>query len=183
MKNLLYLVIPFLLFSCASKESINNNSESYHPIPTNDVRFNYVNSNSFISRKYLDKIESKIGNKYLVLQVSYSWGKTVESLYRSDNGNIMYYDKKSNSDNLIMPNDPKVGFIWYNNDKSWEYEIVDLNASLETPTNKYSKLLVMRATQIANRDSVKLKEYLNYYQKGIGQIASFGNGKLMTYRL
>ncbi|MDT0294950.1 hypothetical protein ACFQ3R_05855 [Mesonia ostreae] len=184
MRKILTLIIPFILIGCGATLSIKNSDvESYYPISGIDATFKYADSDTFVFHKDLDQIQSKNGNTYSVRQIKNSSGKTTKTLYRLENGNVMYFDKKSGTENMIMPKEPKVGFSWRNSDNSWKYEIVDLNANLETPTKKYSGLLVMRATQISNRDENKLTEYLNYYEKGTGKIASFGNGKLMTYKL
>jgi phage-related tail fiber protein len=184
MRKLLYLIIPLILIGCGTTQPIiYNNADSYYPISNVDAKFKYANHDVFVYHKDLNRIESENGNNYSVRQIKNSSGKTTETLYRIDNGNVVYFDKKSATENMIMPSDPKVGFVWRNSDNSWEYEIVDLKANLETPTKKYSDLLVMRATQISNRDANKLMEYLNYYEKGTGKVASFGNGKLMTYKL
>jgi hypothetical protein len=184
MRKILYLIIPLILIGCGTTQSIqNSNANSYYPISGVDAKFKYAHYDLFVYHKDLNRIESKSGNNYSVRQIKNSSGKTTETLYRVENENVMYFDNKSATENMIMPSEPKVGFIWRISDNSWEYEIVDLNANLETPTKKYSGLLVMRATQISNRDENKLTEYLNYYEKGTGKIASFGNGKLMTYKL
>lgn len=81
-----------------------------------------------------------------------------------------------------MPKKPVVGYKWKNSDQSWEYEIMELDGELKTPEKNYSGLLVMKARQRKNRDETKLTEYLNYYQRKVGKVASIGNGELMTYR-
>jgi len=184
MRKIIYLITVLSILSCGTtKTSVKNVQNSYYPISGIDAKFKYADSDSYVLHKDLKETRMKNDKRYSVRQISYSWGKSTETLYRLDNGNVMYYDTKSNTENMIMPNEPQVGFKWQSTDKAWEYEIMDLGAELETPSGKYNGLLVMRATQITGRDQTKLTEYLNYYQKGTGKIASVGNGKLMTYRL
>lgn len=184
MKKIFSLIILLSAVSCGTTKSINNNEQkSYYPISGIDAKFKYADSNSFVFHKDLDKTETKGGKQYSVREIRYSWGKKTETFYRLESGNVMYFDTKSNTENMIFPSEPKVGFKWLSIDQAWEYEIVDMKADLETPTKKYSGLLVMRASQLSDRDENKLAEYLNYYEKGTGKIASLGNGKLMTYRL
>jgi len=184
MRRTLILIISSILIGCGTKKSIDNiDANSYYPISGVNAKYKYADVDLFVYHKDLNRIETKNGNDYSVRQIKNSSGKKTETLYRLVNGNVMYFDAKSATENLIMPRELKVGYKWKNNDKSWQYEIIDLKADLETPTKKYSDLLVMKAIQLTNRDEKKLAEYLNYYEKGTGKIASFGNGKLMTYKL
>lgn len=184
MRKIIYLLLTLILLSCGTTKTTENNSLNlYYPISGINAKFKYADSDNFVFHKDLNKLDSKDGKEYSIREISYSWGEITKTLYRLENGNVMYFDQKSNTENLIMPSEPKIGFKWKSDDDSWEYEIVDMNASLDTPTKKYSGLLLMKASQISNRDKNKLAQYLNYYEKGTGKIASFGNGKLMTYRL
>ena len=184
MRKIIYLTTLIITFGCGPTKTIKNNLQNpYYPITGIDAKFKYADSDSFVFHKDLNKTESKCGKIYSVREIRYSWGNETETLYRLENANVMYFDSKSETENMIMPSEPKVGFKWKSVDKAWEYEIVNMNADLETPTKMYNGLLVMKASQITNRDENKLAEYLNYYEKGTGKIASLGNGKLMTYRL
>lgn len=184
MKKIIYITTLIIIAGCGTSKIDNNNVQnSYYPISGMNANFKYANSDSYVFHKDLNKTESKNEKIYTVREIQYSWGKKTETLYRLENTNVMYFDTQSGTENMIMPSKPKVGFKWQSIDKAWEYEIVNMNADLETPTKKYSGLLLMKASQILNRDADKLKNYLNYYEKGTGKIASFGNGELMTYRL
>lgn len=184
MIKILFSITLLIILSCGSSQNNSSTKQnSYYPTSGVDAKFKYVDSDAFVFHKDLNKTESKDGKTYSVREISYSWGNATETLYRLENLNVMYFDSQSETENMIMPSKPQVGFKWLSTDKAWEYEIVNMNADLETPTKKYSGLLVMRASQILGRDENKLAEYLNYYEKGTGKIASLGNGKLMTYRL
>jgi len=184
MRKTFYLIVLLIVAGCGTKKSLTENEpNTYYPISGIDAKFKYADSDAFVFHKDLQKTETKDGKKYSVREIRYSWGKKNETLYRLENGNVMYFDNKSNTENLIMPINPEVGIKWRSVDEAWEYEIIDMNADLETPTKKYSGLLVMRASQLTGRDENKLAEYMNYYEKGTGKIASVGNGELMTYRL
>lgn len=184
--KILFSIIVLSIVSCGSPQKNSSSKQnSYYPTSGVDAKFKYADSDAFVFQKDLNKTESKDGKIYSVREIRYSWGNdnATETLYRLENLNVMYFDTKSETENMIMPSKPQVGFKWRSTDKAWEYEIVNMNADLETPNKKYSGLLVMRASQISGRDENKLTEYLNYYEKGTGKIASLGNGKLMTYRL
>lgn len=185
MKYIALIVLLCISLSCGSKRtSVEANANAYYPMGNYDAKFEYVNSGgAFVIHRDLSKQVERNGTAYSVREIQYSWGKKVETFYRLENGNVLYYDAASNTESMIMPKNPKVGFKWESTDKAWEYEIVQLDGELETPQRKYSNLLVMKASQITGRDIDKLSEYHNYYQKGIGKVASIGDGMLMTFRL
>lgn len=184
MKNTIILVLLTIALSCGGKRTIiESNRNVYYPLGNVDVKFKYADSDAFVVHKDLSKQVEQNNKTYNVREIQYSWGKKVETFYRVEDGNVLYYDTTSNTESMIMPNNPKVGHKWKSADKAWAYEIVHLNAELETPQRKYSNLLVMKASQVTGRDRDKLSEYLNYYQKGLGKVASMGDGLLMTYRL
>lgn len=184
MKNITLFVLLTVGISCGSKRTfIEPGANAYYPIGNYDVKFEYADSDAYVIHKDLSKQNVWNEVAYSVREIQYSWGKKVETFFRLEDGNVLYYDVASNTESMIMPKDPKVGFKWISTDKAWEYEIVQLDGELETPQRKYSNLLVMKASQITGRDQDKLSEYHNYYQKGIGKVASVGDGMLMTYRL
>lgn len=184
MRKSFYLFTVLTLFSCGSNKLMNiSEPNSYYLISDVDSKFNYVDSGSYVHYKDSKKTEVKNDQTYYITEIIYSWGKRDEAYYRLEKGNVMYFDIKSNTETLIMPKDPKIGMKWKSQDEAWEYEIIDMNAELETPLKRYYGLLAMKANQLIGRDVNKRSEYINYYEKGKGNIASFGNGKLMTYRI
>jgi len=183
-KMIILFLLIFITASCGTKKTVMETEQnSYYPINNENAKFKYVNSDAFVYHNDLSKKVQFNNKTYQVRHIRYSWGKEVETFYRMENGNVLYYDTKSEKENIMMPKKPVIGFKWINSDKSWEYEIIELEAELETPAKKYSNLLVIRATQLTNRDQTKLAEYLNYYKQNLGKVASIGNGKLMTYRV
>ena len=182
MKKILIIALCFIT-GCATKQlTTESNSNKYYPIGAENSKFLYAASNAFVNHKDLSKTNLINGQTYQTRLIEYSWGKKAETFYRVENGTVFYYDEKAATKNMIMPKMPVVGLKWMNSDNSWEYEIVSLDAELETPERSYTNLLVMRATQLKDRDETKLTEYYNYYEINTGKIASVGNGKLMTYR-
>ena len=179
-----YLIVITIFFSCSTNKLVDTSEPNSYLLFSNvDSKFNYADSKSYVHYKDSKKTESLNDKIYSITEIIYSWGHQDKAYYRLDKGNVMYYDMKSDSETLIMPKDPKIGMMWKSQDGAWEYEIIDLDAKIETPVNMYSGLLAMKARQLLGRDVNKLAEYINYYEKGKGKIASFGNGKLMTYRV
>ncbi|MEX0997452.1 MAG: hypothetical protein WDZ45_10420 [Flavobacteriaceae bacterium] len=183
MNKIITIFILCVITGCATKKlTSDSDSNEFYPIGTENSKFLYAKSNAYVNHRDISKTTNFDGKKYQTRVIEYSWGKKVETFYRIQNGNVLYYDTQSESENLIMPQNPVVGYKWKNSDQSWEYEIIDLNGELKTPVKNYSGLLIMKATQLKNRDETKLTEYLNYYQRNVGKVASIGNGELMTYR-
>ena len=184
MKNITLIVLITVSMGCGSKRTVvDPSANAYYPVGNYDAKFKYVDTDAYVIHKDISKQIEWNQIAYSVREIQYSWGKKVETFYRLEDGNVLYYDVASNTESMIMPKDPKVGFKWVSTDKAWEYEIVQLDGELETPQRQYSNLLVMKASQVTGRDSNKLSEYHNYYQKGIGKVASIGDGMLMTFRL
>ncbi len=156
----------------------------YFPIELSEkIAFKYTDSENFV--KHIDLKEKRLinGKEYSVRLMQYSWDKNDTTYFRSENQTVYYYDRKSNMESVNIPKDIEVGSSWISADNAWEYEIVSISANLTTPEKEYSNLLEIRAIQLQNRDQTKLTEYLNYYEKNVGKIASVTNGKLMTYKL
>lgn len=183
MKNPILLILLFIITGCATKKVTSESHQNeFYPLGAENAKFQYASSNAFVDHKDISKTGEFNGKIYQTRIIEYSWGKRVETFYRNEMGSVFYYDRKTKTENLIMPKNPTVGFKWKNSDNSWEYEIMELDGDLETPAKVYKGLLVMRARQLTDRDETKLTEYFNYYQRNVGKVASFGNGELMTYR-
>jgi hypothetical protein len=178
--SILVLVLGFL----TSMTQVDLKNNDYFPMElSREVVFKYTDSENFV--KHIDLKEKKLfdDKEYSARLMQYSWGKNDTTYFRTENQIVYYYDKKSNTESINIPNDIKVGTTWESTDNAWGYEIMSISAELKTPEKKYKNLLEIKATQLQNRDKTKLTEYLNYYEKNVGKIASVTNGKLMTYKL
>lgn len=184
MKKVKLLILVLVLVLLTSMTSVELKDNDYFPMEiVGEVVFKYTGSENFV--KHIDlKEKRRLGDKdYKVILIQYSWGKNDTTYFRTDNQTVYYYDKKSNTESINIPKDIKVGVSWTSTDNAWKYEITNIDAKLTTPEKQYENLLEIKATQIQNRDKTKLTEYLNYYEKNVGNIASLANGKLMTYKL
>ncbi|MBZ9730194.1 hypothetical protein LB467_10900 [Salegentibacter sp. JZCK2] len=133
MKKIIILILC-VITSCATKKiTSESDSNIFYPIGTENSKFNYANSNAFVDHRDISKTKEFDGRMYQTRVIEYSWGKKVETFYRIENASVFYYDMKSETENLIMPKNPIVGYRWTNWDKSWEYEIIELDGELETP--------------------------------------------------
>ncbi|WP_156879277.1 membrane lipoprotein lipid attachment site-containing protein [Salinimicrobium xinjiangense] len=133
MKKILFFLL-LMLSGCAMKKTFDKTDiHTYYPIGSENSTFNYTDSNAFVNHKDISRTKQINGKSYSTRIIEYSWGKKVETFYRIENGSVLYYDTKSETENLIMPKNPTVGYTWVNSDQSWEYEIVELNGELETP--------------------------------------------------
>ncbi|MEZ4804471.1 MAG: hypothetical protein R2852_03010 [Bacteroidia bacterium] len=152
---------------------VDKNDNIYFPIEfEGDVVFRYPKSEYFV--KNIDLKEKKVfkDKAYSSRLTKYSWGVTDTSYFRSENETVYYYDVKSNTESVQMPKDIKIGVSWTSTDSAWNYEITNIQAKLKTPVKKYKDLLEIKATQLKNRDKKKLPEYLIYYMKNVGKVAS-----------
>jgi hypothetical protein len=176
------LMLVFVIQTSIAQVELKDNE--YFPMElVGDLVFKYTDSENFV--KHIDLKEKRLlGDKeYNVRLIQYSWGKNDTTYFRTENQTVYYYDKKSDTESINIPKDIKVGSIWTSSDNAWKYEITSISAKLTTPEKTYEKLLEIKATQLQNRDKTKLPEYLNYYEKNVGKIASVTSGKLMTYKL
>jgi len=90
--------------------------------------------------------------------------------YRADaNGDIYEYNENINAVSLLVPNNPSVGQTWAYNVSSTR-EVVDINASLNTPTCNYTGCVVIKET---NSFGVSRN---HTYKRGIGFITVPGIG-------
>lgn len=184
MNKIISVFLVLFALSCGTTKSVPDSTQNpYYPTKGVNAKFKYVQSDDYIYHRDLDKTEVINGKTYTVRQIEYSWGKKVETKYRVENGNVLFYDADSQTEEMIMPKNPQLGQKWKNTSQSWEYEIIDLNASIEVPNKKYSGLLLLKATQLTNSSPNKFTSYLIYYQKGVGKIASIGDDKLIDYRI
>ena len=184
MKKVKLSILVLVLGILTSMTQVSLKDNAYFPMElSEEVVFKYTDTESFV--KNIDLKEKKLlgGKEYSVRLIQYSWGKNDTTYFRTENQIVYYYDEKSNTESVEIPNDIKVGMTWTSTDNAWKYEIMSTNAKLKTPQKKYRNLLEIKATQLQNRDKTKLREYLNYYKKNVGNIASVTNGKLMTYKL
>jgi hypothetical protein len=183
--NKLKLSIGMLVLGIlTSMTQLKQKDNDYFPMElSGEVVFKYMDSENFL--KHIDLKEKRLfsDKEYNARLMQYSWGKNDTTYFRTENQVVYYYDKKSNTESINIPKDIKVGSSWTSTDDAWKYEITSISAELETPEKKYKNLLEIKAIQLQNRDKTKLKEYLNYYEKNVGKIASVTNGKLMTYKL
>ncbi|KPQ17068.1 MAG: hypothetical protein HLUCCX10_07190 [Algoriphagus marincola HL-49] len=184
MKKVKLSILVLVLGILTSMTQVSLKDNAYFPMElSEEVTFKYTDTESFV--KNIDLKEKKLlgGKEYSVRLIQYSWGKNDTTYFRTENEIVYYYDEKSNTESVEIPNDFKVGMTWTSTDNAWKYEITSIKAKLKTPEKKYRNLLEIKATQLQNRDKTKLTEYLNYYKKNVGNIASVTNGKLMTYKL
>ncbi|MCR9080956.1 MAG: hypothetical protein NXH89_00930 [Cyclobacteriaceae bacterium] len=184
MKKVKLSILVLVLGVLTSMIQVDIEENDYFPMElSEDVVFKYTDTESFV--KNIDLKEKKLlgGKEYSVRLIQYSWGKNDTVYFRTENQIVYYYDNKSHTESVEIPKEIKVGMTWISTDKAWKYEITSTKAKLETPVKKYKKLLEIKATQLQNRDKTKLAEYLNYYKKNVGNVASVTNGKLMTYKL
>jgi hypothetical protein len=157
-------------------------SENFYPLNKGIVwNYNYYGSNDKVTVKVSDSDTVINGNKYFKLHRIYSWNSESVDYARNENGITFSYDDKTKGESIVIPNSPKIGFIWKHFDNSWEYEILSTDAKVTTPAGTHKKLLKIRAVQLTNRDKDKKSEYHLYFKKGIGNVATEGDGKLMTY--
>lgn len=129
-----------------------------------------------------DKTLTRMGNEYFQSIRTYSWGDSDTSYFRVEkDGSVYYLDTKSNKESIDVPNNPSLNFKWNSSDNEWQYQVVEVNATLKTPKNTFADCLVIKAEQLNNSDTTKLSTYFNYYSKSIGYVGSKVDDQLMSY--
>jgi len=184
MKKVKLSIALLALGILTSMTQVEQKDNDYFPMNFGgEVVFKYTDTEHFV--KHIDLKEKIIfrDKEYNARLMQYSWEKKDTTYFRTENQVVYYYDKKSNTESINIPKDIKIGLSWTSTDNAWKYEIMSLNAKLTTPEKKYKNLLEIKATQLQNRDITKSTEYLNYFKKNIGKIASVTNGRLMNYKI
>jgi hypothetical protein len=184
MKTVKLSILVLVLGILTSMTQLEFKDNAYFPMElSEDEVFKYAGAEHFL--KSIDLKEKRLlGEKeYSARLTQYSWGKNDTTYFRTEDQTVYYYDTKSNTESIFIPKDIKVGTTWTSSDGAWQYEITSIRAKLTTPEKKYKNMLVIKATQLLNRDKTKRPEYHNYYEKNVGKIASVTKGKLMTYKV
>lgn len=97
-------------------------------------------------------------------------GINLERYYRVDtNGDIYEYNIDINAMSMHIPNNPTVGQTWTYN-VSGTREVIDINASLNTPTCNYTGCIVIKETNSFGTSRN------HTYKRGIGLITIPGIG-------
>lgn len=178
------LIACFLSFHCGSSSSVTKTESG--------VLYANLKTGSYWTYQYFDApttsttsiIEENVlvnGKKYFKIERKYSWGTVSTDYSRVEDGVVYTYDDITGAESVWLPKELSVGMKWKHADGSWEYTVMDLDASIKTPVGSYENLFHLRARQLTGRDGNKHLEYDLYFQKGIGQVASKGEGEWMSY--
>ncbi len=182
--KLIVILAGVLLLTCkATKKSSIISSRSYYPLEVGHFwKYQFYSSKETQSVKIIETTDKINRRKYFKIIRKYSWNnRETQDFARNEDGNIYSYDNKTNDESILIPSVLEVGKTWFQTDKSWRYEIVSINAVLETPKIIYDSLLHIKATQLTKRDADKLSVHDLFYKKGKGLVGTMGDGKLMTY--
>ncbi|MFC2185708.1 hypothetical protein ACFCT7_00230 [Fulvivirgaceae bacterium LMO-SS25] len=181
---IIFLLLIGTLTACSvNKSLVNSDKTNFFPFKDQrEIKMIYLNSDSYVKYIYTGEKEIINGKEYYKRLSNYSWNKIETHYFREENGNNYYYDLTSKTESLNIPREIKTGYSWKSNDEAWAYEITNTKAKLTTPEKTYRNLVVIKATQLQNRDKDKSQEYFNYYQIGVGHIASLTNGRIMNYK-
>lgn len=165
-KQLLIFVCSLtLLIGCKVNQKITTKNSQYYPLKKgNTWVYQYYNSKNTLIVEVVDKNIQMNGKSYYKVERTYSWDKKSIDYSRNEDGVHYSYDDKTKAESVVIPKDLKVGKTWKQYDESWEYEILGINESLETPSESYSGLLKIKATQLTNRDTSKSNEYYLYFK-------------------
>jgi hypothetical protein len=133
--------------------------------------------------EYFDNNKDVINKKeYYIRYRKYSWGKIDTAYYRKDNDNYYHLDRKTLEESIVLPIKPELGDKWFENDKSWSYEIIAVGKKFKTKTKKYKNCIKVLCKQLTSRDKLKNKEYYLYYSPKFGYIGNTNEkGKILSY--
>lgn len=183
--HLIFMKITFLLILSLFLINTGQNSQdsnAYYPILSgSSSQHRYVEADAYVTYTVLEEKRIFKNQEYNIVAVEYSW-ESLDSFYLREEDGILYYlDEISRTESVLLPKRIEQGRKWMSVDGAWEYEILSLNAHLETSVKKYEELLLIQSRQLMNRDKSRSKKYFNYYQRGKGQIATADEEGIMTY--
>lgn len=126
---------------------------------------------------FMDEKKEINGNLYYVEIRKYSFGDIDTTYIRKSDINYLQFNKTSNSESILLPIKPKIGDNWLENDGSWKYEVIEENAIFKTSNKNYDNCILLKCSQLTNRDSDKNEEYLLYYSKDFGFVGNVDKEK------
>lgn len=178
------LIAGVLFFHCGSSSSVTKTEPGvlYGNLKTGNY-WTYRNFNA-PTTSTTSVIEENVlidGKTYFKIERKYSWGKVSTDYSRVEDGVVYTYDDITGAESVWLPKELSVGMKWKHADGSWEYTVIDLDAGIKTPVGSYKNLFHLRARQLTGRDGGKYLMYDLYFQKGIGLVASKGEGEWMSY--
>lgn len=113
----------------------------------------------------------KEGKEYFSFEQKWNNTNVDVLLLREENGKVVQYDEKSNTDFIRFDNSFKVGQTWMAG--GVEYKIITYDGELKTPYCNYKGLMVMEA-------KYPKVTYRFYYLKGMGYVGATRDGKLVS---
>ena len=126
---------------------------------------------------FTDEKKEINGNLYYVEIRKYSFGDVDTTYIRKSDINYLQFNRKTNSESILLPLIPKKGDNWLENDGSWKYEVIEENATFKTPNKNYENCILVKCKQLTSRDSEKNEEYLLYYSKDFGFVGNVDKEK------
>ena len=126
---------------------------------------------------FMDEKKEINGNLYYVEIRKYSFGDIDTTFIRKSDINYLQFNRKTNSESILLPLIPKKGDNWLENDGSWKYEVIEENATFKTPNKNYENCILVKCKQLTSRDSDKNEDYLLYYSKDFGFVGNVDNEK------
>ncbi len=186
---LVLLTFSLVIQGCSPTRSItpSTTSSSYDPLAVGNYRI-YQEYDS-PRRLTVEVVEEDVlinGKKYFKILRTYSTGKETTDYSRIENEVHFSYDDKTGAESMWLRNEMKVGKKWQQADKSWEYEVMNIDATVTTPVDTYHHLLHIRARQLTlpgnyKRDGEKCLYYDLFFLRGIGQITSKCHDEWLFY--
>ncbi len=183
MRNLLLFAVLGLCLSCNTTKSLFKTSGAAYSdhAKAGASTYLFTNGTYAIYQRIAEPVTIN-GKRYYQTDIEYSWGQTEAIYFREEAGKVYFYYPVSNAESLLLPATIKTGVNWESSDGALRFEITDTRASLETPAGSYKNLLAIKAEQLPGRETHSFQPYINYYQKGVGQIASVIRGEVFSYR-
>lgn len=123
---------------------------------------------------FLREMERFGGHRWHVRVRIYSSGQTDTVLYRRDETGIYHAIPAAGraTPSMTMPAVGWVGRTWAESDYTWTYTILSTDATLESESQDYEDLLVIRTVEQYPAEGKKARTYDLYFARGIGMIAT-----------
>lgn len=178
MKKIVFL---FVIVTAMSFSLLNENNYYLLFEKNNSIKF-FKYGKYYYYEIFLNKKKEINGNLYYVEIRKFSFGDIDTTYIRKSDVNYMQFNRITNAESILIPINPKIGDIWFENDQSWKYEVIEEKVNFQTPNKKFVDCVLIRCKQLTNRDSNKEEVYFLYYSPKFGFVGSVDkNKKIVSY--